>query len=338
MTIAEVIELYKETIPIVFKKKKAKSVKESALKALDKRKILPFQVVPYTQDGLKAAILSKFGNSMSDDIKYKGCLAGAVAREFNQDPNYPDTLHLFDALDSPPQPVSSILLASSDAPTFFPIPVKVGLKEYIDGGVLGNCPLQEALPKCLKNFGPGAFIQSVLSIAPPRLIEDVKVEELKSHWSKATFAVKYIIHQVTDGYSIYAHCKKAYETTHFTRLSQESDAARMFKMDEVDVAKMMAAVKEEFETSKSYVSKIFDAAAVIAARNVTKPTEDMIAMFTTIANTLYNRGNYADCIFVCKEILQVMDADGEFHSQKNQIADFLVTNNGYGKLSLRIYL
>ena len=72
-------------------------------------------------------------------MKQNECLAGAVARQFNEDREKPDTLEIFDYRCHPPEKVSEILLASSDAPLFFKTPCEIGQRgHFIDGGVGGN--------------------------------------------------------------------------------------------------------------------------------------------------------------------------------------------------------
>ena len=45
--------------------------------------------------------------------------------------------------------VKDVLLASSDAPVYFVTPHAIGHKNYVDGGLTGNCPLISAGEDCL---------------------------------------------------------------------------------------------------------------------------------------------------------------------------------------------
>ena len=93
---------------------------------------------PYTQEILKKEVLKKFDTALTEDIGYNGCLAGAVARQFNEDSiNRPDVLEIFDSKSDPAQLVSEVLLGSSDAPIYFEVPSQIGHRNYIDGGVAG---------------------------------------------------------------------------------------------------------------------------------------------------------------------------------------------------------
>ena len=102
-------------------------------------------LIPYTQNHLAVAIRTQFGDAKISDINYNGCVAGAVASQYNEDLDHPDVLEIFDsAFDSTrdekhiPE-VTDVLLASSDAPIFFEGPHKMyNKKQYIDGGVVGK--------------------------------------------------------------------------------------------------------------------------------------------------------------------------------------------------------
>ena len=81
---------------------------------------------------------------MTDAFAY----IGAVARQVeSSDPESIDTLELFDTRSNMRHKVRDILVASSNAPCFFPTPVNVGRAKYVDGGVGGNCPLAQAIPR-----------------------------------------------------------------------------------------------------------------------------------------------------------------------------------------------
>lgn len=66
-----------------------------------------------------------------------------------------------------------MLIASSSAPTYFATPAKVeeidGTKtDYVDGGVGGNCPLLQAVPRMQRIYRNKVKFNSALSIAPPQ--------------------------------------------------------------------------------------------------------------------------------------------------------------------------
>ena len=137
MTVKEVTKLYQEVIPKIFKKaKNGKGWIDWGLKK--KGSIAGTPTWPYTQKFLKLAVDEKFGTALTEDIGRNGCLAAAVARQFNEDPTQPDLLEIFDSQSDPAQLVSEVLLGSSDAPIYFETPSKIGHRNYIDGGVAGN--------------------------------------------------------------------------------------------------------------------------------------------------------------------------------------------------------
>ena len=138
MSVKEVTKLYQEVIPKIFKK--AKNGNGRLYWFLKKKgSVGGIPTTPYTQEFLKQEVLKKFGTALTEDIGHNSCLAGAVARQFNEDSvNQPDVLEIFDSKSDPAQLVSEVLLGSSDAPIFFEVPSKIGLQNYIDGGVAGN--------------------------------------------------------------------------------------------------------------------------------------------------------------------------------------------------------
>ena len=94
-------------------------------------------------------------------------ITGAVARRIDHsDSESYDTLELFHTKSHLRHKVRNVLRASSNAPCFFLTPVSIGNTQYVDGGVGGNCPLAQAIPR-LKQIHPNSEFNSALSIAPP---------------------------------------------------------------------------------------------------------------------------------------------------------------------------
>ena len=148
LSVKEVTELYKDVIPKIFKKtKNTEGWIDWFLE--QKGSIGEIPTTPYTQDILKQEVLKKFEDALTEDIGHNSCLAGAVARQFNEDPiNQPDVLEIFDSKSDPAQLVSEVLLGSSDAPIYFEVPSKIGHRNYIDGGVAGNVLTSNQPKKC----------------------------------------------------------------------------------------------------------------------------------------------------------------------------------------------
>ena len=133
LKVKEVTELYQDVIPKIFKK--AHSGKDWIDWALKKKGSVlgGIPTTPYTQEFLKQEVLKKFGTALTNEIEHNGCLAGAVARQFNEDSvNQPDVLEIFDSKSEPAQLVSEVLLGSSDAPIYFEVPSQIGHRNYID--------------------------------------------------------------------------------------------------------------------------------------------------------------------------------------------------------------
>ena len=135
MSTEEIIQQYKELIPIIFTKAKA----DFRSKVADKLVGDKIKMVPYTQEVLVQKLLETYGNARTDDIgDVNHCIAGAVVREFNEDPSNPDLLIIFDKESRPPQKVLELLRATSCAPVYFEYPVVMRFKKYIDGGIGGE--------------------------------------------------------------------------------------------------------------------------------------------------------------------------------------------------------
>ena len=64
--------------------------------------------------------------------------------------------------------ICDVLIASSSAPTYFATPAKVEEIDYVDGGVGGNCPLLQAVPRMQRIYRNKVKFNSALSIAPPQ--------------------------------------------------------------------------------------------------------------------------------------------------------------------------
>ena len=126
MSVRKITEVYEEVIPRLFSEWKIP---------------IPLPLTPYSRDPLEKAAKKLVKNSLTYEFKHKDgdnyCIAGAVAREYNEDPRRPDILKLFDSESDPPQLVHEVLLASSNAPFYFKMPSLIGENSFIDGGVGG---------------------------------------------------------------------------------------------------------------------------------------------------------------------------------------------------------
>ncbi len=151
LTTEEVIQLYQDLVPKIFSKK-AKAKANWAYKVLvGCCKDVPF--IPYTQDVLVEEITKIYGDTKTYEIGDKdGCIAGAVVREFNEDPSNPDLLQIFDCTSKPSPKVRELLKATTCAPAYFQTPTTMGLKNYIDGGVTGIYISSHCMTLCIGNF------------------------------------------------------------------------------------------------------------------------------------------------------------------------------------------
>jgi len=185
-------------------------------------------------------------------------------------------LEIFDTFNPNQQDfyIKQVLKGSCDAPKYFKIPVKVGLKDYVDGGVTGNCPFKEAYRQLLHIKGDESHIETAISIAPPNtstLKIDIlpgRMGKIKQYASLLNFALSYL----TDGSESFKEPKlnnaalEGKEKTIFVRASPTSKKAKTFKMDETNVDKMISAINEKRDTEPEYYEKIMDMAALTISR------------------------------------------------------------------------
>ena len=201
--------------------------------------------------------------------------------------------------------MSEVLLGSSDAPIYFEVPSKIGHRNYIDGGVAGNCPLGEALPR-LRKLYPEAKVISVLSLAPPPHKPDSKkLEELETQWEKTAKMGRYIIDQMTDGEAVFKTAKDNNPEAHFLRIRPTLDKSAEFPMDEINVQKMIDAMKDELRGNPEYVRDVLKSAAIIALRMVKTFSVEHLKMFeVAIMSPLEKMRCYQDVIFIAEMILK----------------------------------
>ena len=145
MSVAEIVTLYKNLIPDIFKNKEhidKTNPSEVLIYGLNLvMRVFGFDIptVPYVFDEVVKNVKTVFGKDTRTNnmITASGCIAGAVALECNKDTKKPDILQVFDSFSSPTQLVNEVLIASCNAPGYFLVPQKVGEKGYMDGGIGG---------------------------------------------------------------------------------------------------------------------------------------------------------------------------------------------------------
>jgi patatin-like phospholipase/acyl hydrolase len=137
MTVKEVIDFYLTKSGHIFPNFKRSYWRSFVLS-------VPFS--PFKLDGLITAINETFGESTPlSALKYKGCFAACVAKQFNENSNNPNDLEIFDChlAESGELKVAKVLCASANAPIYLQTPTTVQPgKNYIDGGLGANCPLE----------------------------------------------------------------------------------------------------------------------------------------------------------------------------------------------------
>ena len=218
-------------------KEEEENNEEKVDKGWGKLRVLGMPYPPYSQDGLEKVLREKFGaeatlRSVQRDPNK--AIAAAVARRHH--PDMLDQLEIFDTEGGRSYKLVEVLKASACAPVYFETPTKIDDISYIDGGVGGNCPLAQAIPRMGEIMGPDVELQVVISIAPSAET-DMKDQKTVFQW------LPWFPSQLTDGFAAYHDQQKSNPGPIFLRLAPTSEEARAFKMDSLDVAGMIASVR-----------------------------------------------------------------------------------------------
>ncbi|XP_046840404.1 uncharacterized protein LOC124434566 [Xenia sp. Carnegie-2017] len=239
---------------------------------------------PYRLANVEEALKDQFGDCCLYDIGGKDSsktVAGAVAKELGKNQN----LVMFDTFskDNRYYKAYKVLLASSSAPIFFDKPTEIGSHKYVDGGIGGNCPLAQAIPRAKEIFGENGEhveITSVLSIAPPSKLEPPQDND-RVDWAK------YLVNLSTDGNAVFNEVVKQNNQTKtlFQRLEPRGDRLKYFKLDERDTDKMIKKMeKEKLENDMFLVDVVASAMVVFLMYIEKKKNDNKIAL--TIAAQL----------------------------------------------------
>ena len=305
MSVNDVIQMYRSATHNIFVRQ-GKSVLGRIMKSFS---IYNWCGIMRSQDGLVEELEMIFEDTRLNDIepskRNNFCIAAAVASEFNEDPNNPDKLEVFDTknADQKYQLIREVLQASCDAPVFFVTPVRIGQTNYVDGGLTGNCPLPSVLPRVLE-VEKDYKLDTVISIAPPSQ-KAKKINDWPHRW------VGYFPSRLTDGYKNYITSKKAYPNAIFARAIPRSEKAQTFSMDETNVNAMISAIEKERINDPNYYNQILDMAALTVSRlEDVQLDEDFLRMMENLVVDMTSRRQYEIALRVCKNICEKLEGVG----------------------------
>ena len=222
----------------------------------------------YSQDNVKTVLVDQFGESRLVDFKKPNSVtsvAGAVARQIGQK----EELVLFDTSNEAYKyyKTNQVLLASSNAPVYFDTPVRIGGLEFVDGGVGGNCPLAQAIPRAKEIF-PEHKITSALSIATP-----IPKESHIPRYFQIGYWLNYFANQSTDGCAVYKDAERRYKSDiNFQRLSPRGESLKDFKLDS-DAEDMLRAIEDEKLSNDMFLVDVIATASVVVDTYVGKAKE-----------------------------------------------------------------
>ena len=101
---------------------------------------------------------------------------------------------------------------------------------------------------------------------------------------------------------------------HFLRVRPTLDKSAEFLMDEVNVQKMIDAMKGELRENPEYMGVVLKSAAIIALRMVETFSVEHLKMFeVAIMNPLKKMRFYQDVIFIAEEILKRLPNSGKIY-------------------------
>ena len=152
---------------------------------------------------------------------------------------------------------------------------------------------------------------SVLSLAPPAQKHSKKLEELKTQWEKNAKMGKYLIAQMTDGEAVFKTSKDNNPEIQFIRARPTLEKSAEFPMDEINVQKMIDAMKDELRENPEYVRGVLKSAAIIALRMVETFSVEHLKMFQDAIIRLKKTRCYQDVIFIAEEILKRLPNSGK---------------------------
>ena len=238
----------------------------------------------YPQRNLQEVLEKQFEGSRLTDFEGSKCVAGAVARRIGEK----EELVLFDTRNDiySGYTAEQVLLATSNAPVFFKTPVRIGSNEFVDGGVGGNCPLVQAIPRGKEIFG--AKVRSALSIAPPPREKASIPKRLQiSYW------LNYFVHQLTDGQAVYREAKSRHKSVKLRRLAPRGERLKKFELDEGDAEGMLNEMNKEKMNNHLFLADIIATATAVVdtylAKNKTsaEETADVAAQLSYMIGKVY---------------------------------------------------
>ncbi|XP_046840154.1 uncharacterized protein LOC124434311 [Xenia sp. Carnegie-2017] len=274
MSVEECIEMYRCNTEIIFKK----TWMQKFISFIPN--CFPVPYMTYPQANMEKAIKNQFGECDLSDLENRidsYGVVGAVAKKIHPD----KYLVLFDTAnkDQKNYKAYEVLLASSNAPFYFDTPVVIGNTKYVDGGLGGNCPLKQAIPRAREIF-KNAEIVSVLSIAPP-LPPKLENPSNRISW------INYARHELTDGHKVFEEVVKSHklDKTLFQRLFPRSNSLKTFKLDEIDIKKMLDAMEEEKVRDDMFLVDIVASAmaVVLASSDKVESHNDSLSVAVRLA-------------------------------------------------------
>ncbi|XP_046840725.1 uncharacterized protein LOC124434846 isoform X1 [Xenia sp. Carnegie-2017] len=271
MTVEECIETYRSKTKIIFKKTCMQKIIDFLFRLSFIQKLQPISFVPlttYSQANIEKILKDQFGDCDLNDFRKNdnsSSVVGVVAKRICPD----EHLVLFDTANEDQQKykVYEVLLATSNSPFYFSdTVVTIGNAKYIEGGLGGNCPLKQAISRAQELFN-NAKIVSVLSVAPPSF------PKLKAPSTGGFITwMSYLSTVSIDGNIVFEEVVKSHtlDETLFQRLSPRGNSLKTFKLDEIDIKRILDAMEEEKVQDDMFLVDVVASAMAVVLASIDK--------------------------------------------------------------------
>lgn len=261
VSVSDMIQLYKDLAPEIFKEKAPNTYYVQRFLGW----LFSVQVVPYTQNPLRARLASFFGRHPMGAFRNRKCVVGAVAHKVLEDRAMGDVSVLFDTRNADPliagADVTDVVAASADAPFYFVTPSAIGDEKFIDGGITANCPINEGIGRA-DDIWDEHSVAYALSLSP----SERKVQRIPSSWlDQMVYWIKYFVECLVSGDVLFRQVQNAQPDITLVRLTPPpSQFFDKLGIDSLKIDEMLAEMKRLTLEDPQYVLHVIVAAILVA--------------------------------------------------------------------------
>ena len=198
---------------------------------------------------------SKLSDFQPDKVR---CIPFALVREVHPE----SKLVSFDGYDQDNGnvKVQEVLKAATNVPILFYNRVEIEDRLVIDGGIGGNCPIGQAIPRAMEIFKTSKL--SVLSIAPP-IPDTINQKRNICAWTW----LKFLYYHIPDGTFVYENVKRQYrgktKEIMFRRMAPRGDKLKEFTFLDSNVHQIVDEMNSEKKKNKMFLVDIIAIATFV---------------------------------------------------------------------------